>query len=108
MIFPFPSGIAAAIAIAALGLSTGENEPITALIADTVHCAEGRSFSVQLAPDRAVVIAEGKRWTLRRVPSDMFVRYTSEDAAFVIDADFVALVLTGDLSFKECHLPRQN
>lgn len=106
MIPPFPFGTVAAITIAALGLPIEGAEPTIASIVDTVHCAEGRSFEVQLAPDRAIIFAEGKRWTLARMPSHLFVRYTSKEAALVIDADFVALVLTGDLGFTECHLPR--
>lgn len=105
MILPFFFGIVADITIAALVPIEG-TAPIIVSIGHTVHCAEGRSFEVQLAPDRAIVFAEGKRWTLARMPPHLFVRYTSKDGALAIDVDIVALVLTGDLGFTGYHVPR--
>ncbi|HEX7858439.1 MAG TPA: hypothetical protein VF503_32550 [Sphingobium sp.] len=72
----------------------------------TVRCAGGRSFVIELSSEAASVQIDGQVLHLRRQASTSMTRYSSSDAALIIDGDYVAFVMTDALDFTECHLPR--
>lgn len=69
-----------------------------------VVCADGRGFTLVQEDERATVEVDGRRMMLDRQPLPIGVYYRSQQAALVIDGEFVAFVPRGDAGWRDCHM----
>jgi len=92
----------AILSVAAVGL------PISAQAkaAETINvvCAEGRGFQLQQDAEHATVSFEGRQISLERQPLPIGTYYRNQQAALVIDGDFVAFVPRGDSNWRDCRM----
>ncbi|QHD65931.1 hypothetical protein GS397_01825 [Sphingobium yanoikuyae] len=71
-----------------------------------IHCENGRYFLLGFAPRRATVIAEKRRYEMRRKESSLGQYYHSTEATLIIDGDFVAFVPRDDWDWQGCRIDR--
>ncbi len=79
---------------------------VQARAAETVDviCAEGRGFQMQQDGRRATVAFDGRKVSLEREPLPIGIYYRNQQAALVIDGDFVAFVPRGDTNWRDCRI----
>jgi hypothetical protein len=71
-----------------------------------VRCEDGRYFLLRLDPQRATVIAEKRRFEMRRKESSLGQYYRGDKATLIIDGNFVAFVPSDDWGWKDCRIDR--
>lgn len=86
----------------ALVLPTGQASGETASGDTLVQYAAGKSFSITIDSRRAVVKIGQRRMSLLRKDRPPGQYYRSEDAALIIDGNFIAFVPKGDESWRDC------
>ncbi|MCI4592546.1 hypothetical protein MOK15_21030 [Sphingobium sp. BYY-5] len=71
-----------------------------------VRCEGGRYFLLRLDPQRATVVAEKRRYEMRRKVSSLGQYYHSTEATLIIDGNFVAFVPREDWDWQGCRIDR--
>ena len=71
-----------------------------------VRCEGGRYFLLRLDPQHATVIAEKRRFEMRRKISSLGQHYRGDKATLIIDGNFVAFVPQGDWDWRDCRIDR--
>jgi hypothetical protein len=71
-----------------------------------VRCEGGRYFLLRLDPQQATVIAEKRRYEMRRKESSLGQYYHSTEATLIIDGNFVAFVPREDWDWQGCRIDR--
>ncbi len=70
----------------------------------TIHCDGGRTFLAEIGEDSALVTIGTRKVALKPRASSLGRRFDAADAVLIIDGDLVALVLSNDIDFRNCHL----
>jgi hypothetical protein len=71
-----------------------------------VRCQGGRHFLLRFDAQRATVIAEKRRFEMRRKESPLGQYYHDRETTLIIDGNFVAFVPKDDWGWQGCRIDR--